>query len=48
MLLEWGYVGAVLAQQVEGLHSMAYASRTLQPHERNYGATELEAFGVVW
>ena len=44
MLLEWGYVGPVLAQQVEDgtLHSMAYTSRTLQPHERNYGATELE------
>ena len=27
---------------------MAYANRTLQPHEQNYGATELEALGVVW
>ena len=43
-------LGAVLAQQVEDgtLHPVAYASRTLQPHEQNYGATELEALGVVW
>ena len=26
---------------------MAYTSRTLQPHEQNYGATELEALEVV-
>ena len=41
---------AVLAQGVEDgtLHPVAYASRTLQPHEQNYGATELEALGVVW
>ena len=40
---------AVLAQQIEDgtLHPVAYASRTLQPHEQNYGATELEALGVV-
>ena len=43
-------LGAVLAQQVEDgtLHPVAYASRTLQTHEQNYGATELEALGVVW
>ena len=43
-------LGAVLAQEVEDgtLHPVAYASRTLQPHEQNYGATELEALGVVW
>ena len=27
---------------------MAYASRTLEAHEQNYGAIELEALGVVW
>ena len=43
-------LGAVLAQEVEDgtLYPVAYASRTLQPHEQNYGATELEALGVVW
>ena len=44
-------LGAVLAQEVEDgtLHPVAYASRTLQPHEQNYGATEQEeALGVVW
>ena len=43
-------LGAVLAQEGEDktLHPVAYASRTLQPHEQNYGATELEALGVVW
>ena len=43
-------LGAVLAQkQEEGLvQPIAYASRTLQPHEKNYGVTELEALGAVW
>ena len=27
---------------------VTYVSRTLQPHERNYGVTELEPLGVVW
>ena len=42
-------LGAVLAQEVEDgtLHPVAYASRTLQPHEQNYGATELEALGAT-
>ena len=42
MLLEWGYVGAILAHQVEDgtLRPMAHANRTLKPHEQNYGATE--------
>ena len=41
-------LGAVLAQKQEGgsVRPVAYASRTLQPHERNYGVTELEAFGL--
>ena len=41
---------AILAQTHEDgvTHPIAYASRTLQQHERNYAATELEALGVVW
>jgi hypothetical protein len=37
--------GAVLAQkQDDGLvRTIAFASRSLQSHERNYGVTELEA-----
>ena len=43
-------LGAVLAQeQPDGsVRPIAYASRTLQQHEQNYGVTELEALGVVW
>ena len=43
-------LGAVLAQRQEDgtVRSVAYASRTLLQHERNYGVTELEALGVVW
>ena len=43
-------LGAVLAQKhADGTtHPIAYASRTIQPHERNYGITELEALTVVW
>ena len=42
-------LGAVLSQKINGVtHPISYASRTLQPHESNYGATELEALGVVW
>ena len=41
---------AVLSQwQTDGhLHPIAYASRCLQPHERNYAITELEILGLVW
>ena len=40
-------LGAVLAQKLsEGVvHPLAYASRSLQPHEKNYGVTELEGPG---
>ena len=43
-------LGAVLAQKQEdgSVHPVAYASRSLQPHEKNYGITELEGLGVVW
>ena len=43
-------LGAVLSQEQDDgtMRPIAYASRTLQPHERNYGSTELEALGVVW
>ena len=43
-------LGAVLSQKQEDgtTRPIAYASRTLQPHEKNYGISELEALGVVW
>ena len=43
-------LGAVLEQEQDDgqLHPVAYASRTLSKHERNYGITDLEALGVVW
>ena len=42
-------LGAVLAQKVDGVvRPLAYASRTLQAHEKNLGITELEALAVVW
>ena len=43
-------LGAILAQSHEDgtVHPIAYASRTLQLHEKNYATTELEALGIVW
>ena len=43
-------LGAVLSQKQEDgtIRPLAFASRTLQTHERNCGVTELEALGVVW
>ena len=43
-------LGAVLAQEQPDStkRPIAYASRSLLKHERNYGVTELEGLGVVW
>ena len=43
-------LGAVLSQTQDGktIRPITFASRTLQPHERNYGISELEALGVAW
>ena len=43
-------LGAVLARQQSHklVRPIAYASQCLQPHDRNYGITELEGLGIVW
>ena len=43
-------LGAVLSQrQADGkAHPIAYASRSLDVHEKKYGVTELETLGLVW
>ena len=43
-------LGAILSQtQTDGTtHPVAYASRSLDKHERNYGISELETLGLVW
>ena len=43
-------LGAILAQkQPDGFtRPIAYASRTMQQHEKKYSATELEALGILW
>jgi hypothetical protein len=42
-------LGAILSQEYpNGNRVIAYASRSLNVHEKNYGITQLEALGVVW
>ena len=43
-------LGAVLPQRQEDgkVHPIAYASRSLDVHEKKYGVTELETLGLVW
>ena len=43
-------LGAVLSQeQADGsVRPITFAGCTLKPHERNYAATEMEAFSTVW
>jgi hypothetical protein len=42
-------LGATLSQMgTHGEQVIAYASRSLNQHEKNYGVTKLEALGVVW
>ena len=43
-------LGAILSQvQDDGtIHPIAYASRSVNKHEQNYGISELETLGLVW
>ena len=43
-------LGAVFLQRQENgeMHLIAYASRSLDSHEKKYGVTELETLGIVW
>ena len=43
-------LGAVLSQKQDDghVHPIAYASRSLNAHEKNYGISELETLGLVW
>ena len=43
-------LGAMLSQKQEDgtIRRITFVSRTLQPHEKNYGISEMEGLGVVW
>lgn len=43
-------LGAVLSQKRDDghIHPVAYVSRSLNPHEKNYCISELETLGLVW
>ena len=43
-------LGAILSQEQDDgtVHPVAYASRSVDKHERNYGISELETLGLVW
>ena len=46
-----GYaIGAVLGQKAEDEkdHVIAYASRSLKPHEKNYSTIEREALAIIF
>ena len=43
-------LGAVLSQLEDDgkIHPIAYASRSLDLHEKNYAVTELETLAIMW
>ena len=43
-------LGAILSQEQDDgtVHPVAYASRSVDKHKRNYGISELETLGLVW
>ena len=48
MLVVWGWVLFFFRIKDGQVHPIAYASHTLDVHEKNYGITELETLGLVW
>lgn len=49
-MLEIGWDASGKAQKQEDgtVRPIAYVNRTLQPHEKMYGDTEMEGLGVIW